>query len=617
MSPHRPAGQGSPRIPGGRRRPSLSWSALSLAACIGLAGCASPVTPRGEEELKRAIVESARRELERPREKPLPRHLTREETVSALEIDPRFMPELQQMTEYDPDVFDIGPDLLGEAQRTSKVSLERAIRTAVANNLEAQFARLAPAISETQVVAAESAFDWTFYSNSAYSSLNEPRTVTRQGFSTFGSGETQQQNTSNTTGLRRNLTSGGTFTMQQELSITNDQTRGQSLSPDPAMGMVLTAQLDQPLLRGFGSDTTLSQVRLARNDERDAIASLKRTLIKTVTDTERAYWQLYAAHRTLLIRQRHLQRGIETRDTIRVRWKDVQDATEAQFADSVARVESRLTDVNGARRAFLAASDQLKVLMNDPDLSLGSDVLLVPADSALDVPVEYSLTDLLGAALSKRPEVEQAVLSIDNTSIRLDVANNGRLPKLDLRLQGKLSGQADDFNTAYDQIFRGEFMNGLIGLNFEMPVGNVGPESVYRRRVLERLQATEAYRNTLQQVTLQVISALRNLTTSYTQIEQTRNSRLAAANSYRAFRVERDVKLGYTVDSLNIEFQRQDELAQAELQELAALTAYNTSIADLYAAAGTALEHNRIEFKVPDVGVTPPRTVIDASDAAN
>ncbi len=598
----------------------MAWriaGVAGLAAAIVLAGCSSPATPRGEEELREAIIESARRELTHPRSQPLPRPTTREETVAALEIDPRFLPELEQMTTYDPMKFDVGPDLLGEAQRTSTVSLERAIRTAITNNLEAQFARLSPAIQESQVVAAEAAFDWTFYSNTNYSSLDEPRTVTRQGFSTFGSGVTEQQQTSNTSGLRRNLSSGGSFTVQQELTLTNDSTPGQSISPDPASGVVLTAQLDQPLLRGFGSDTTLSQVRLAENQERDSISELKKTLIKTVTDTERAYWQLYASHRTLLIRQRHLEEGVKTRDYIRVRWKDVQDATEAQFADSVARVESRMTDLNSARRAFLAASDQLKALMNDPGLSLGSDVLLVPADAALDVPVTYSLTDLLGAALTQRPEVHQAILSIDNTSIRLDVANNARLPKLDLRLQAKWNGLADDFNSAYDQVTDRSYVDGLIGLNFEMPVGNRGPESLYRRRVDERMQATIAYRNTLQQITLQVISALRNLTTAYTQIEQTRNSRLAAANSYRAFKVEKEIKLGNTVDSLNLEFQRQDALAQAELQEVAALVGYNVSIADLYAAAGTALEHNRIEFKVPDVGKTPDRPRTQNSRDAN
>jgi outer membrane protein len=582
---------------------------LAAGAAVWLGGCSSPIGPRGEEDLRRSVRDAARREMEHARTAPLPRVTTRESTTSQLEIAPRFMEELEAMAgprAYDPTKFDVGPDLLGQPQRTATVSLERAIRTAVVHNLEAQFARLAPVIAEAQVVAAESAFDWTFFSNTNYSSIDEPRTVTRQGFSTFGSGSEQTESTVNTTGLRRQLVSGGAIAIQQELTVTDFNTPGQTISPDPASSVEITAQLDQPLLRGFGSDVTLSQVRLDRNAERDSIAALQRTLIATVTDTERAYWQLYQAHRALLIRQRHLDEGIKTRDHIHDRWKQVGDANEAQHADSVSRVESRKTELNTARNNFLAASDRLRTVMNDPDLTVGSDILLIPADVALDVPIEYSLIDLVGTALARRPEVQQAILSIDNTSIRLDVANNARLPKLDLRLQAKWNGLDDDFNSAYDELHDRTFVDGLVGLNFEMPIGNRGAEAIYVRRNQERMQAIMAYRNTAQQITGQIFSSLRNLLTSYAQIEQTRNSRLAAANSYRAFRIEKEIKLGNTVDSLNLEFQRQDALAQAELQEVAAITNYNVSIAELYAASGTTLERNRIEFKVPDIGTTPP-----------
>ena len=44
-----------------------------------------------------------------------------------------------------------------------------------------------------------------------------------------------------------------------------------------------------------------------------------------------------------------------------------------------------------------------------------------------------------------------------------------------------------------------------------------------------------------------------------------------------------------------------ERLAQAERDEVAALTDYNISIAELHAALGTALERNKIDFKVPEV----------------
>ena len=42
------------------------------------------------------------------------------------------------------------------------------------------------------------------------------------------------------------------------------------------------------------------------------------------------------------------------------------------------------------------------------------------------------------------------------------------------------------------------------------------------------------------------------------------------------------------------------QLTQAERDEIGALVDYNTAIAALHAATGTALERNRIQFVVPD-----------------
>ncbi|MFI4898792.1 MAG: hypothetical protein ACIARR_13340, partial [Phycisphaerales bacterium JB059] len=44
----------------------------------------------------------------------------------------------------------------------------------------------------------------------------------------------------------------------------------------------------------------------------------------------------------------------------------------------------------------------------------------------------------------------------------------------------------------------------------------------------------------------------------------------------------------------------QEALASAEINEIQALVQYNTSIANLYAAMGTALERSRIDLVVPD-----------------
>lgn len=588
----------------GRARPSPKVAlvlALSAGLASGLAGCMSPMALETERELKKSVVESAKRELRESEAFPNPVQTAREPGVSRLGLPDRVLPELERMAgpaSYDPRRFAMTEDLHGQPTTSVAVNLQRVVRTTVEHNLAVQFARLAPAVSEADVVAAEAAFDWTLFSNFNWNNADEPRTRQLVGGIPSGNRFEQIQLVSSTTGLKRQLATGGQFTVQQELSYLDNQTLGGGgQTPNPAGNLGVTVQYDQPLLRNFGSEVSQAQIRINRNAERNRVAELKKELIKDVTDAERSYWRLTQAHRDLLILQRLLERGEKVRDQLKSREK--LDATPAQIADAVARVERRKADVYRAQTVLRNQSDRLKALMNDPSIPLGSEVLLVPADAAIDEPVKYSLLDSVERAVADRPEVQQAILSIDDTSIRQTVADRARLPQLDLRLQTKWSALDDYLGSTYEEVFDGSYVNYLVGLVFEQPIGNRRAEADYRKRRLERMQAVVSYRNTIQQVLLEVKNSLNNVTTNYRLIEQTRTSRFAAAEVLRALEVEKQTIGRYTVERLDLEFNRQESLAQAEREEIQALSDYNTAIAELSAAIGGTLERNQIEFVVP------------------
>ncbi|MCH7791602.1 MAG: TolC family protein [Planctomycetes bacterium] len=576
---------------------------VSLGAAVALAGCASPFEPMTGMQLRQAAVDSVRRELEQAMSLPQTRRTVREDFSSQLGIDAQFMPELQEMVGAGQAVmdFDGGLDLFGRPQQTVEITLERVVKTTVAQNLELEFARFAPAVAAAQIVQAEAAFDWTLFSTLDLRKGDRPATSPTIGNRAVGLGTDVRDSVNWTTGIRRQFVSGGQLSIQHELIFTDTKTPGLATTPDPAKEIGVVLQYDQPLLRGFGSDVMLSQIRLQRNAERDEIAALEASLINAVTTAERGYWQLVLAHRDLQIAQRNLDRGVEIRDKVKVRVDLGLDATQAELAEANARVQTREGAVLNARRNFKLASDQLKSDMNDPELTLGSGILLVPADQPLDVPIELSLFDLLLTAMDRRPEMRQAVLSIDNTSIRLQVAKNGLLPQLNMRLQTRFSGLEDDYSSAYSDAYDGQFIDYLLGLNFEYPLGNRQAEAQVRQRTLERMQATIAYRNTVRQIVLDVIRSLRNVITDYQLIAQAKTTKLAAAESLRTLNVQLKETLTLDVNNLNLALQRQDSLAQAERAEIQAMADYNNSIANLYAAIGTALERNQIEFVVPDV----------------
>jgi outer membrane protein TolC len=580
---------------------------LRVTAGLGLAvlaGCTTPLSDESERLLHRTILESVRREAAEAERLAEPRLTEREPGIDRLGLKPEVMAELETMAgldSYDATEMPLSEDLLGRPQDVLAVSLERVVRTAVEHNLAVQFARLDPAINQAQVTAAEAAFDWTLFSNLNWNNTDEPRTSQLS----FGSFTTRQTNTLEwDTGIRKLLSTGGQLTIQQGLTRTDERTPGLTTTPNPSLGANVTLQLDQPLLRNFGSDVALAQVRLNRNAERDVVAQLKADLLQTVTDTEQAYWSLVEAHRNLLILQRLLERGVTVREQVRARRG--LDATQAQIADAVARVEARKANVLRAQNAVRQASDRLKLLMNDPAVPLGSEQLLVPVDMPVDEPVYFSLYDAIMTAAENRPEVQQALISLDNTSIRRVVADNARLPRLDLRLQTQINTLEDGAGLAYRQIDDADYVNYVAGLVFEWPIGNRAAESIYRQRGLERMKATIAYKNTVQQVLFEVKNALRNVETNYRLIEQTRTARVAQTENLRTLLVAKETVQGYTVESLDLELRRQEALAAAEQDEIAALINYNNSIAQMHAATGTSLLRNRIDFVVPTVADWTP-----------
>jgi outer membrane protein len=590
-----PTPPGAPKRPPPRLRAQpTALLALAAAAC---AGCSTPFRTTETQDLQNSLVQSVLRELEEAREFDEMLTTARAATVDSLQLRPEHMPQLESMAgplAHDPSALDFGADLLGQPQRSVRLSLRDVIATGVERNLAVRFARLQPAIREADVVAAEAAFDWSFFSNVDSSYINQPQ-VNTSGFG--ATPEDERYRYSGSFGLRKAMPTGGQFAVQQEWIYTD--VHAGSPDPNPAVQSAFTVQLDQPLLRGFGSDVALSQIRLNRNAERDAIAVLKSDVMDTVGSIEQAYWQLWQAERNALIVRALLDRGIVTRDEVRGR--RIREATAAQEADAVARVWSRRAALMQAMNQVRQTSDQLKSLINDPNLPVGSEVLLLTTDAPVDAPVQFSLVESVTTGLRQRPEIQQAILSLDNTSLRQTVADNSRLPRLDLRLQARYSGLDDDFGNATEDVADGSFLTWLVGLAFEQPLGNRAGEAEYRKRVLESASAGIAYRNIVQQVVLEVKSALRTMLLNYDLVGAQRVNRFSASERLRAFMVEKDLSAINTVERLNLEFQNQELLAGAEQDEVAALASYNVALARLHVAMGTILERNRIDFVVPNV----------------
>lgn len=585
---------------------------------MSLAGCSSPFEKRTDQELRESMVQSVQREIQAARDPdqggdPQPIELSTTTDLTKLEIRDDHLQQIEREfstegyiedlqsrdPEIDPVAQLIGLDLLGRETVLVPVSLQGVVMASVRENLDVEFAQYGPAISQAQLVEAEAAFDWTLFGSVQGRDSITPQT----GAGGFGTGVVRNESdtATGTLGVRKELTTGGSLSVQHDLGYTNvESSFFGAVNPNPSNSSNFVVGFDQPLLDGFGRSRALAGVYLARNAERTAVSSLKLQLIASASDTERAYWQLAFAYKQVIIRAKLLERGIEVRDDIKAR--RVQDARQAQVADAVARVERRRSDLLTAKAQLRNASDNLKRLMNDSRMPVGSEMLLVPADISMSDTIKISLLEAIDSGITNRPEIEQSILMIDDSTIRENVAKNARLPMLNLTAQANLLGLDDSVSDGYEDSVSNRFIDDwLIGLTFEQPIGNRAGEAGFRQARLSRMQSIVGYRRSVQGIVLDIKNALNAVVTNHALISQSTLSRVAQGEALRALIVEKELtNAGYSVERLNLELNTQESLASAEILEAQALINYNTALVDLYQSMGTTLDRNRIDFIVPD-----------------
>ncbi len=570
-----------------------------VSAGVVLVGCSSPMERTDEAALRESLLSSHRQFLESVSAGPVVK-VSRDasDVESALSEDRRReLDAMSGLDAYEGKTVETGGDLLGRKEdEVVELPLSRAIGLAVQNNLDLRVARLSPAIAEAQVVQAQAQFDAVFFTNLDYSNTDRPGIAPATFFGTGG--DRQAQSAQLTTGIRQPLlATGGTLTAQTSFTRVSEDPSFDGVSPFYRADVILG--LRQPLLRNFGGDIARSNIVLAKNARRSATEQLREDLITIVTNVEQAYWNLVFTRQQLLIQQQLYNRTLEERDRLRERLDF--DVSPVRFTEANSLVELRRADVIRARQQWRVASDQLKRLINAPDLPLAEETLLRGVDQPVDEPVSFSLLDTVTTALRERPELRQSVLSIRDASIRQRVADNARLPQLDLTASVGLNGVAEKaIGEAYDDAREADFIDYLLGLEFEQPIGNRSADALYSQRQLERRQAVGDYQRTAQDVVLDVKNAMREIVTQYELIGAARAARRAAAENLRAIQAQEDAGVALTPEFLlDLKLQAQQRLADAESQEARARADYMTAISQLYAAMGTTLQRNRIEFDEP------------------
>lgn len=588
----------------------------SVAGLIILGACAPHPLEKSSLDLRQRVMAAQQKQLEAvgdPGER-TPQSVTGD---SYLNKDPQRIEQLDKLSgfrTYLEKPLDVGVGLDGQVSGTVAMSLRYAIETAIKNNTDMKLARLQPVISDAQLVAAEAAFDPVLFATGQFGKVDRPqpdRIITSDPdgpgpfpptSTTVGVNSQVADTATFTTGIRQLLVTGGTITASTGFEYSKNNTPGVNLSPDPAWSTNVTLGLEQPLLRNAGVDVNRAQIAISRNARsRDAL-NLHAQTLNTVAQVEQAYWELYYARVQLAIQRQLLQRTIDTRDLIMQREK--LDVTSVQKAQAQGFVDARRGDIILAQRLVRDTSDRLKRLLRDPNLPLSSEALIVPIDQPIELSVSYKLLDALGTALQHRPETREALLNIDDASIRQRAADNARLPILNLIAQLQYNGLNDEggnLGGSYGRLTDADYIEYIIGAQFEAPIGNRAAEATYQRFVVEKQAGVIQYMRASEEVLQSVKSSLRDLDATYVLIGVAREERRSQAEWLRTIEAREKTIEGLTPEFvLDQKLRAQQILANAELREAQAIRDYNVSLMRLYLSTGTLLEQNQIDVVWPE-----------------
>jgi len=559
--------------------------ALGVACAIAfasIAACRSPLDGYNSAQVRRDIVRAARHRAVQPAD-----------ANAAVADRPMPTDSPSPLASEPPVEVDPGKGLDGQRTPKAPMGLDEAVRQAVKANLDVRIARLVPSIRQAQVVEAEADFDPSAFAEYTFRSTDQPI----QGSSVLGvpTSATAQTRTNHdvSVGVTQPLLSGGELTVSTGFNRVDDDSPNLTLTPDPGTTSNITASLTHPLLRNFGVEINRAQIKLAENAKRKEVLALRSQLLTVVTRVESAYWNLLLAWRQVGIRQHTLQLTLETERELKAR--QGVDASPLQLAQAASFVEQRRSDLIDARRQLRDASDQLKRLINSEDLPLARETIVRPVDLPTEQALNMTASTAIETGLLRRPEVAEAAINVDDASIRVNVAENQKLPSLNVQAEAKLFGLEGDVGNSYSTLTEGEFVDYLLGARFEAPIGNRAAGAAYTRARLSRQAQTINLRRASDDVILSIKQAMRAARSARDKIAAARAARIATRENLRTLEEREETGEALTPEFLlDLKLNTQRRFAEAQLREIAAIVEYNTARARFFAAIGTLLRERGI-----------------------
>jgi len=542
---------------------------------------------------------------------------------------PQIAPDYRAPARPLPEIGRVGVDMADQRP----LSLREALEMALLNNKDIEVSRQNVRAAEFDLLGARGAYDPRFSSLSYYERSETPSASFLSGSSTGAVTQSDYTGTARIEGLTPKF--GGGYRV--DFSAIRLTTNNQFVALNPQFPTALTFNYTQPLFRGLRFDNSRRLIGIAKKNLSLTDAQFRQRTIETITQVQRAYWDLVFTLRNLQIQRdavrdartqlEHNKRLVEEGSLAPI---DVV-AVEAQVSGFEQSVYSALEDVQ-------RAENNLKNLIAENRQSPFWNVSLIPVDPVDLTPPVANLNEAMDSALANRPELQQATVAREINEIDQRYFREQTKPQVDLvgsygivGLAGaqSISGDVNPFTassaqlrerinelsvlqgllplddpppvTIPDQVVGGlgqsllnlganRFSNFRVGVQINLPFRNRTAEGQLGRSLVEGQRIATQREQLEQLIQVEVRNSVQAVRTAESRLRAAAAARAASEQQYAS--EQRRFDAGQS--TLFLVLERQTALTTARGNELRAQTDLNKAIAELQRATGNSLQANNV-----------------------
>lgn len=467
-----------------------------------------------------------------------------------------------------------------------RLSLDDAVRRAVARNFTIQSDSFDVAIAKARVLEQLGIFDPQLTGSFTYRENEIPSSTFTAGLRDF----TVSQSDDYSLGLAGLLPWGMSYT----LGATSNNSRGTFNLFADSYSTFAGVTARQPLLRGFGFGNTTAQIRIAQTSRAITEWQFKQSVIDTVTRVIYAYYDLNFAHASLRSAQRSRELAAQLLDENEKRFR-VGAMSQFDVTSARSRLANREEGILNAERFVREARNALKALISDErtmrlhEWQIEIDPMTTLPFTVVDARLDFQ------EALKKRPDYQQAQLNLKRSAINSRYQRNQLLPRVDLVGSYGYNGVDPSRETAQRLVRDQDHPNFSYGVQVTIPLTFTTERGRYRAAKFGQRQAEIDLAQVEQNIVVAVGNSAANIGTAHARVEAARRARELGEQTLDAEQKRLRAGTGNTFFVV----QQQELLAFVEIAELRAEADYRKAVAEYDRQIGITLEKLNISVAEP------------------